>query len=706
MITRWAWFGAGLTVAGIAVTGWAYADWLFSASSPGRLVVPGLVLGLGVLLLVSSVFPLVRAVRLASRREPPPHPYELETSNRELGSARRRAWTAAVLLTALGVYGWSQALEAFEGGFPELGMVGFAGGLTVLVAGPVVAATRVRRADVGPPRRADGMAQPVGDAEPGTAAGAGSPGGAGEGVEPGASVGAAEPGTAAGAGSPGGAGEGVEPGASVGAVEPGAVGAGGGVEPGVAAGAGGGSGGLESGVAAGVGGGEGAARRNVVAGVGGGLAVGAVAALAAFLAVTLLPVDAVTAERAVKPSAAVPVAVSRVAWQWEAPSLVRDAVPAGPGIVVRVRDGVVALDTATGKPRWHYRRPGAYTVELFGAPDGGTVIVTFSVRFSVRSGSARLVTLDAHTGELRSQRDRPAGGLGGVHHVALTSRGLAQQSGPSELTGWDLDEDRGRWLYEPPGDCRFAGNSQIARYVALREVIAVMLMCRQSENLRIPHPLDNVVDMKVEVVGLDPADGRQVWSHERSASADPYSLDIRAAADGDALAVLTGGQDFLLSQADGKVIGDLDLDALPTYLEYEDTAFDGYVGFGADGFLTTDREKAGPKPYRWEPFGAGEPKQVSLPWPSYGSQRVDLLPLRDVLLSTVRSRHGKEKLALTVTATRWDTGETVRFPDVIEFVDERSDLFSQWPKGAPLLETPGAITVIHGGGSKVVGLAG
>ncbi|MFC4008847.1 PQQ-binding-like beta-propeller repeat protein [Nonomuraea purpurea] len=634
MITRWPWFGAGVTAAGIAVTGWAYADWLSAPSEPGQPVVAGLVFGLGVLMMIPLVLTLVSAFRYAWRRESL-RDFELDLLNREISYARRQAWRRAVLQAVLGAYGWSQAPAAFEDGFPELGVVGFAAGQTVVVAGLVVAAIRLRGTAW--------MEQSVGGAAPATAAGAGpgSPGGADEGVEPGASV---------------GAGRGKWPVRVV----------------------------------------------HVVAGAVGGLGVGAVAVLAAFLAVTLLPVDAVTAERAVKPSAAIPAAVSRVAWEWEAPSLIQNAVPAGPGVVVRVRDGVVALDTATGLPRWHYRRPGAYAGQLFGAPDGGTVIVTFSVT----NDSTRVVTLDAYTGKVRSQRDRSAGGMGGFHGVALTSRGFAQQSGPSELVGFDLDEHRVRWLYELPDDCRFAGDSKFARYVALRDVIAVMLMCRPDENLHVPCPRDDEVDMKIRVVALDPADGRQVWRQEHLTSADPSSLDIRAAADGDALAVLTGGQDFLLSQADGKVIGDLDLDALPYHLEEQRTAFDGYVGFGADGLLTTDRKKPGPKSYRWEPFGAGEQKQVSLPKPPDLSQWTDTLPLRDVLLWTIPLMRGKETASMTVVATRWDTGETVRFPDVVEFVYHRGEGRLPWPRGAPLLETPGAITVVQGDGSKVVGLAG
>ena len=108
-----------------------------------------------------------------------------------------------------------------------------------------------------------------------------------------------------------------------------------------------------------------------------GMLAGALVLVLVYGAVTVLPVDATTAERR-DDLAAVPASVSGIGWTWEAPEdqYVLDAAAAGPGAVVRIGDGVVALDGETGEELWHHRRSGGRTG---GWPSPRTVTRCWSV---------------------------------------------------------------------------------------------------------------------------------------------------------------------------------------------------------------------------------------------------------------------------------------------------------------------------------------
>jgi hypothetical protein len=407
-----------------------------------------------------------------------------------------------------------------------------------------------------------------------------------------------------------------------------------------------------------------------------------------FLALTALPVDAIVAEKSAEPTAAVPGEVSVIAWQWKAPSPMRDAVKAGPGAVVRIRDGVVAFDTDIGRARWHYRRPGAVTMQLFGAPDGGTVMVSFRSPFG-----ERLVVLDAHTGEVRSEQRRPAGIEGNVRAIALTSRGFAMWTGPRELTGWDLDTGKATWTYSPPRGCVFSPDRS---YAALQEVIAALLICGPDMDRQAAAPgwIGEERALTATVVGLDPGTGAQVWRHERTAITSPSEVSAYASADGSALAVTAKDQDVVLLQKTGKVLGRLDFDAV----------VDGWgrnlptsTGFTAEGRLTATEPQGQTKAFRWEPmFKAAGQKEASVAWLG-ADEPMEALPLQNLLLATTVSEAG----TLIVLAVPWGTGETELLEIPVELAPGEP---TGWPGTVPLLPTPGAVAVVMGGAWTVTGL--
>ncbi|MEW9552468.1 PQQ-binding-like beta-propeller repeat protein [Nonomuraea sp. NPDC050783] len=390
-----------------------------------------------------------------------------------------------------------------------------------------------------------------------------------------------------------------------------------------------------------------AARNLLVAGA--GAVVGAVVLAGTLLAVTSLPVDATTAPPATAGAAEVPRSVTRIAWRWQAPSPVRDAVPAGAGVAVRVADGVIALDTATGKERWHYRRSHARAVRLVGAADAGAVLVAFG-----SPGGERVVLLEARTGTVLSESERPAGFAG---HAVLYSRALVTRTGAGRLTGWDLTTGAARWVHDVPKGC------VLADQLGLRDAVAMLLTCgadvQRWERLRERRT------MSVTVLGLDPATGEESWRHEQAASFAPGGVGARPSDDAALVTVSTPSTLTLLSGTTGRPLPEPHFEGLQLALT-------------ATGRVTTDLASG---TFRYEPF-AGPSKVMTLPW-AEGAGPEYVMALDDALLVTVWLDD-----VLTVTSTPWESGETTRIPV---------------PGGTPPLRAPGAIVVA--GGTTVTGLA-
>ncbi|MCK2220202.1 PQQ-binding-like beta-propeller repeat protein [Actinomadura sp. ATCC 31491] len=398
-------------------------------------------------------------------------------------------------------------------------------------------------------------------------------------------------------------------------------------------------------------------RRPVSAGATARAAAGAVAGgvlmVGVALAVTSLPVHATTA-RPAGTKAGLPASVSHVAWRWAAPGAVRDAVPAGDGVAVLVADGVVAVDTATGRERWHYRRPAARAVRLLGAADGGAVLVGFGSPYGERT-----VLLDAVTGEVRSEAERPARF---AEQAVLHSRGLVTRTGARRLTGWGLAAGAARWVYDVPPGC------VLTTHLGLREVVAVLMTCgvdverwaRSAERRT----------MSVTVVALDPGTGKERWRDERAAGVAPGEADAAVSDDGAALAVTTPGERRLLAQHTGLE-------------QFAWQPGEHQLAITATGRVVSDLAT---RTFRYEPF-AGLPQEVTLPAAGRPEQAI---ALEQALLVTVRTGDG-----LTVLSAPWWTGDATRIPLPA----------GNGGPGAAALRTPGAITFAPAGTTTVFGLA-
>ncbi|QFY13538.1 PQQ-binding-like beta-propeller repeat protein [Nonomuraea phyllanthi] len=270
------------------------------------------------------------------------------------------------------------------------------------------------------------------------------------------------------------------------------------------------------------------------AGMGAGAAATAAALAATSLAGATLPVEAVTAAASGPAAETVAESVSRLSWRWQVP----DGTPAGQVAVaagetlVRLGDGVVALDTRTGRERWHYRRPAAAATGFEVAPDGSTMVLTFGRAAGAEVTRGRTVVLDARTGEVRAEHaGRP------FADTDPTPDGLVGIARDGTMIGRDPD-DPGRRVWKRPVRKGCHVDGRVAKpYAVLRDVVAVVSDCGEE----------------TVVTGLDPADGTEVWRRETERSG---RVELLPAPDLGALRLRVGARELLLDQATGRAVED------------------------------------------------------------------------------------------------------------------------------------------------------
>jgi outer membrane protein assembly factor BamB len=466
------------------------------------------------------------------------------------------------------------------------------------------------------------------------------------------------------------------------------------------------------------------------------VSVAAVLLLVATLA-RVLPVDATTTE-AGDGLAAVPASVSGVGWTWEAPEgqSVRSAVAAGAGAVVLMEDGVVALDGESGTELWHHRRKGALTASMFNASVGGDlVMVDFVSGADERPDHSLLTVLDAHTGQVRARSPwRPSG------YPRLTDReiglfddGFVENDAGRSVIGHDPDTLRKKWEYLPPEDCRPRDGFS---FTAALDVVVTAHDCA-------PGPADDVSRSRegddprtypAEVVALDPADGSVVWSRTLTTSRTAVDIHekygaprVEASADGAAVHVSwstlgeeRGPEALLLDQADGSVLAE---GLGGEWLPYGGGTTDlpqPWNGFTAQGYLETERND-GEVRYAWRPF-SGEGSGAELILEQFGNDEAPGHPngglaLGDMVLSTqwlyapdweeLQAEQGGSWFdvggvrSVAVQGASWD-GEQ-KWELVVSAPVLHEDGIT-WPNTAPLLPVPGAVLVVSGGATSVVGL--
>lgn len=425
-------------------------------------------------------------------------------------------------------------------------------------------------------------------------------------------------------------------------------------------------------------------------------------------AVTVLPVDATTTERRGDPPP-LPDSVSGVGWVWEAPEgdHVRRAATAGEGLVVLIGDGVVALAGETGEELWHHRRPGSVTGQLFTSADGATVMLSFLPGIGSPRG-ALFVALDAHTGRVRAQDTLPVNVARRAPRVDLFDDGHVAHAASGAMTGLDPESLARTWRFQAPEECRVEGASSSA---GGRDVVATFYECVEPGG----------EGSEVVVLGLDPADGSEVWRHELSTSrtyeevhGDHDEVALRTGTDGEVMALYWKSFEnraqgsVVLDQADGTVVAEGIEEVLPRLDRGRDIeGRQPNAAFDARGYLTATSLIEPVVEYTWHPFDGGEPQRTA-PIEAredefafeQGVALTDMLVTSQLLVSEDRdSNIGPAHL--TIHGAPWDGGEPWELEVEFEAV---SDLIRIWPESTPLLRVPGALAIVHGGTTSVVGL--
>ncbi|BCJ28529.1 hypothetical protein [Actinocatenispora sera] len=200
--------------------------------------------------------------------------------------------------------------------------------------------------------------------------------------------------------------------------------------------------------------------------------VGAVGAPGYGLVATVAPVAG---------TPAVPATVSRVAWSRAMPSEVVDVVPAGPGVLVLLEDGVVAVDGLTGRIRWTYRRPGASVEHLSVSPGGRSALLHWG------PDRSQLVALDATTGRVRYIN----GGAKEFGQIPMTDDLWLSSSPGAEgrptVDAWSLRDGHHLWRYRPAEDCRLDYVRNVWRQTRAAVIFPIMCYRHASDAVRFVH---------------------------------------------------------------------------------------------------------------------------------------------------------------------------------------------------------------------------
>ncbi|QSB12580.1 hypothetical protein JQS43_12675 [Natronosporangium hydrolyticum] len=215
-----------------------------------------------------------------------------------------------------------------------------------------------------------------------------------------------------------------------------------------------------------------------------------------------------------------PAAPEAVRWETDVPGgrigRPEDVVAAGPGMAVRLEDGVVALDGQSGEPRWHHRRVGARAVALGGSPSGEWVTVL--LRSSDQQERQQIVSLSGDTGEVGFSAPAEDLGFGALGRSdqwldrRLTDRVLLTADQRGEwLAGVDLADGHRRWQWQLPPECRLSTNESWVAF-ALAETVLVGMICELPES----DSESSTVAAEVVMLALDDQTGTPRWRLSRT----------------------------------------------------------------------------------------------------------------------------------------------------------------------------------------------
>ena len=183
-------------------------------------------------------------------------------------------------------------------------------------------------------------------------------------------------------------------------------------------------------------------------------------------------------------------------WRWhsdEEPIWVR---PAGAGVVIATESGLTAIDGATGRERWHFRRDDTDILSSYRPvvlDDGGVVAALL-----IGANTARWHAFNAVTGELIwRETERLPDDLG--RFATRTMLIAPAHSENRRYSAVDARTGKIAWQWPIPQDCLTAGLTAVTA-----DMVLAVINCRPNQGL---------------VVALDAASGRELWRYQRASAA-------------------------------------------------------------------------------------------------------------------------------------------------------------------------------------------
>jgi outer membrane protein assembly factor BamB len=315
-------------------------------------------------------------------------------------------------------------------------------------------------------------------------------------------------------------------------------------------------------------------------------------------------------------------AATSVAWTWEPGADVSvdraEALPSG--ILMVLRDGVVALDDFTGRERWRYRTPGERVDVLLDRHTGEIMV-------GGDHDSGPTVLLDPETGATVEAADVRGPETGwttrtladGVLLAGSEPRDSFVLRADDPLTGerlWELDTPPECLPHSDGGDELVSWDTAeghlIAGFVCADDPISDDDGWEERQRLN-----------RVEVRALDLADGSTSWVHTTGVGEFPYLVDVVASRDGAHVFVQAVDPDDrdrdtleILEAATGAEVASGSLN--------EHTRVEPMVGASESGFLA----RAGDT-YTWlAPDGT---VRGEVEWPSEGQRGTAVMGTGDAL---------------------------------------------------------------------------
>ncbi|GAA0983033.1 hypothetical protein GCM10009551_028940 [Nocardiopsis tropica] len=389
------------------------------------------------------------------------------------------------------------------------------------------------------------------------------------------------------------------------------------------------------------------------------------------------PGEAGGAEEVSEPSAVA--SVSGIGWEWEAPEgrTIERVEPVPTGAAVVLDTGIVVLHGQNGEEVWSRLAAEGERFTTTRTVDGSAFLVAHGAEDAEVPEES--LVLDAATGaeegEFQVLEEAAPWGLWRVSRDERVSRPARESESFRPISVAEVGSGELRWEQEEPLECEAAPGLPAQQVDALlhESVLAVLVTCS-------PERFEESMEVTTAVVGLDLADGGELWREEFTHEASSPFPAASVSLDGDMI-VLQGvelPEAHVLNASDGDVVASTPQNVAGVF-DGSVLAWDASAGGRRYDLLGMDLETA---------------ESVELSERSGGSllSEEDVLPLGDGLVSVEVLEEDGAASGLALGFTPWGGAET----EVLDpgFPIEAGDYFDRFT--GQVVEVPGAVVLVDG----------